>query len=88
MLKRICDRCGAEIPVEQTMDEHELILRRLNEKPYDLCESCQFSLKEWAAAGWKTWVEKQNMVGSARGAGKRYAGFEEDADDTGNNHDE
>lgn len=84
MLKRICDRCGAEIPVGQTMDEHELILRRLNGKPYDLCESCQFSLKEWASAGWKTWVD---MIGSAKGAGKRYAGFnEEDADDKRNDH--
>ena len=59
MLKRICDRCAAEMPLEQTMDERELILRRLNGKPYDLCESCQYSLKEWAAAGVNAWLENK-----------------------------
>lgn len=47
MLKRICDRCGREIPVEQTMEQDELILRRLNDKPFDICPKCQRSLKEW-----------------------------------------
>lgn len=49
MLKRICDRCGAEIPVEQTMEQDELILRRLNGKPFDLCPKCQNDLKTWFA---------------------------------------
>jgi hypothetical protein len=59
MLKRICDRCGKEIPVEQTMDNDELILRKINGKPFDICESCQSSLKKWAAVGWKAWVESK-----------------------------
>ena len=85
MLKRICDRCAAEMPVEQTMDERELILRRLNGKPYDLCESCKYSLKKWAAAGVDVWLENKKMIGSERGAVKRYAGFnEEDSDDKRN----
>lgn len=49
MLKRICDRCGAEIPVEQTMDDNELILRKINGKPFDLCPECQNNLKSWFA---------------------------------------
>lgn len=80
MLKRICDRCGVEIPMEQAMGDGELILRRLNEKPYDLCPVCQAVLQSW-------FMPMLQMVGSAKGAGERYAGFnEEDADDTGNNH--
>lgn len=47
MLKRICDRCATEIPVEQTMDDNELILRKINGKPFDLCTACQNELKEW-----------------------------------------
>ena len=80
MLKRICDRCRAEIPVEQTMSDDELILRRLNEKPYDLCPVCQAVLQSW-------FMPMLQMVGAARGAGKRYAGFnEEDDDDKRNDH--
>lgn len=37
------------MPVEQTMSNDELILRRLNEKPFDLCEECQNDLKLWFA---------------------------------------
>ena len=47
MLKRICDRCFAAIPVEQMMEQDELIMRRLNDKPFDLCEECQTERKEW-----------------------------------------
>ncbi len=47
MLKRICDRCGAEIPVEQMLEQDELILRKINGKPFDLCLACQNELKEW-----------------------------------------
>lgn len=47
MLRRFCDRCAAEMPIEQTMDERELILRRLNEKPFDLCKECQRNLRVW-----------------------------------------
>lgn len=47
MLKRICDRCGAEIPVEQMMEQDELILRKINGKPFDLCPECQNDLKRW-----------------------------------------
>lgn len=47
MLKRVCDRCGAEIPVEQMKEQDDLILRRINDKPFDLCTDCQRSLKEW-----------------------------------------
>lgn len=47
MLKRICDRCCAEIPVEQMMEDGELILRKINGKPYDLCPDCQNDLKSW-----------------------------------------
>lgn len=49
MLKRICDRCGAEISVEQMMEDGELILRKINDKPYDLCPKCEGELKEWFA---------------------------------------
>ena len=47
MIKRICDRCGAEIPVEQMMESDELILRRLNDKPFDLCTECENDLRRW-----------------------------------------
>ena len=47
MLKRICDRCAAEIPMEQAMKNDELILRRINSNPFDLCLACQNELKEW-----------------------------------------
>lgn len=47
MLKRICDRCAAEMPMEQMMEQDELILRRLNDKPFDLCVDCQKDLKSW-----------------------------------------
>ena len=47
MLKRVCDRCFAEMPMGQMLEQDELILRRLNEKPFDLCEECQTELKEW-----------------------------------------
>lgn len=54
MLKKFCDRCAAEMPIEQTMDERELILRRLNDKPFDLCPVCQGELK--------TWFDKQKKI--------------------------
>lgn len=47
MLKRICDRCGTEIHVEQMLEQDELILRKINGKPFDLCKECQRKLKEW-----------------------------------------
>ena len=58
MLKRICDRCGAEIPVEQTMESDELILRRLNEKPFDLCAECQKNLRVWMEK--PLWVREED----------------------------
>ena len=49
MLKRICDRCGTEIPVEQMLGQDELILRKLSDRPFDLCTDCQNDLKSWFA---------------------------------------
>jgi len=54
MLKRICDRCGSEMPVEQMLEQDDLILRRLNDKPFDLCPVCQGELK--------TWFDKQKKI--------------------------
>ena len=47
MLYCKCDRCGAEMEVNQKLAEDDWILRKLNEKPLDLCPECQKSLKMW-----------------------------------------
>lgn len=61
MLKRICDRCGDEIPVEQMLEQDELILRRLNEKPFDLCPECQKSLQKWRFSSLDDWYEARRQ---------------------------
>lgn len=65
MLIRKCDRCGAEMPMEQTMGEDELILRQLNNKPFDLCIICQDKLQSWMKREWPATIGTGRIMCSA-----------------------
>ena len=61
MLRRFCDRCAAEMPMEQTMGDDELILRKINGRPFDLCEECQRSLHKWRISSLDDWYEARRI---------------------------
>ena len=55
MLKRFCDRCEAEIPIDRTigLETGEFMLSQPGIKAFDLCVVCQIELVKW-------FMEKKN----------------------------
>lgn len=64
MILFICDRCGKPVSTEPVENKEDvLILRKLNDKPMDLCDECQQSLKGWYKQGNTPMVEEAEKIG-------------------------